>query len=106
MKLPVNLIGLVLILAGVIWLQIFLSKKENKWLGLFLPLISLLGATGMTFSVIILESMSGWEVFTLLASAFLMGNIPTAVLLLIYFACREKTKRKQEFEKMNVQDLE
>lgn len=26
-------------LAGSIWLQIFLSKKQNKWLGLIIPLI-------------------------------------------------------------------
>jgi hypothetical protein len=41
---PIEFIAIVLIViliaAGIIWLQIFLSKKENKWPGLILPLIS------------------------------------------------------------------
>jgi len=37
---------------------------------------------------------------------FLLYNIPTVVLLAIYYACRENLKRKKELEKMNIQDLE
>ena len=36
------LLFLLAILAGIIWLQIFLSKKENKWPGLVMPIISFL----------------------------------------------------------------
>ena len=38
--------------------------------------------------------------------AFLIYNIPTAILLAIYFACREKQKRNRDLEKMNIQDLQ
>ena len=37
---------------------------------------------------------------------FLMYNIPTLVLLGIYFACREKYSRKKQLDKMNIQDLD
>lgn len=65
-----------LIIALVILLQIFLSRRKNKWFGLILP-----GISG-TFSII-----------TILGAA-------------IYFGCREKLKKTKEIEKMNIQDLE
>ena len=37
---------------------------------------------------------------------FLLGNIPTIVLLAIYFACREKYRKKKQMDRMNIQDLE
>jgi len=37
---------------------------------------------------------------------FLTYNIPTTILLAIYFACREKQKRNRDLEKMNIQDLQ
>lgn len=49
---------------------------------------------------------SVWSVIGMIAGMFLLCNIPTAVLLAIYFACREKRKRRKELEKMNAQDLE
>lgn len=103
---PVKTIGFVLICAGVVWLQIFLSKRENRWFGLFLPFICLALALLTIFSMIIPDGMSAWEAFAMAASAFLMANIPTAILLIIYFACREKTKHKRELDKMNAQDLD
>lgn len=36
---------------------------------------------------------------------WLLSNIPTAVLLAIYFACRTKQRRKKQLDKMNIQDL-
>ena len=45
------------------------------------------------------------EIFTTIAAAFITANIPTIVLLAIYFACREKRKRRRELEKMKLQDL-
>jgi hypothetical protein len=40
------------------------------------------------------------------AGVFLICNIPTAVLIAIYFACREKQRRRKALLKMQVQDLE
>lgn len=49
---PVNLIILLLLLAGSIWLQVYLSKKENKWLGLIIPIICFM------YSIMIVLSIS------------------------------------------------
>lgn len=94
------------IITGGIWLQIFLSKKENKWFGLILPFITFAYSLLMVFSIVRTDSMTGWDVFGLIASTFFTSNIPTIILLAIYFGCRESIKREKAFEKMNIQDLE
>lgn len=122
-----------LFLAGIIWLQIFLSKKNNKWLGLIIPLICLIisisGVLGLTMFTassgittvteivngevireesIVVESEEP-AILSILAAViptFFVFNIPTVVFLAIYFVCREKLKTKKLLDKMNVQDLE
>lgn len=97
---------LVILLVGITALQIFLSNKENKWLGLTLPAInvflSIIGFLGRAFYGH--ESMR--QIALQMLPAFLLFNIPALILLAIYFACREKRKRNKEIEKMNIQDLD
>jgi cytochrome bd-type quinol oxidase subunit 2 len=121
----INMLIFVLVLAGAIVLQIFLSKKESKWPGLLLPTITLLFSilvvlgisvyTTFTTSTqitqngkAIMNAVNHYSTATILTALYVLVlyNIPTAVLLGIYFACREKRKRNREIEKMNVQDLE
>lgn len=120
---------------GIVWLQIILSKKENKWLGLILPAICIvfsvvfvvLGSTSYTGEeftsqkvvdtngAVITEeitigqsaSMSsvGSTPFQMVATILIL-NIPTAVLLAIYFGCGETIRRRKHIDKMNIQDLE
>lgn len=94
------------LLVGGIFLQVFLSKKKSKWLGLILPTITFLYSLLMILSIATFEAMRGGEVFMLIASTFLISNIPTIVLLGIYFGCREKMKLRSQLDKMNIQDLE
>ena len=94
------------LLVGGIFLQVFLSKKKSKWLGLILPTITFLYSLLMILSIAAFEAMRGGEVFMLIASTFLISNIPTIVLLGIYFGCREKMKLRSQLDKMNIQDLE
>lgn len=91
-----RLMFLLVFFAGLIGLQVFLSRRKNKWLGLIFPLLC------VTFSVVtILLSVSpSW-----FPTALIM-NIPTIIFLVIYFACREQFKKSNELEKMNIQDLE
>lgn len=95
---------IVLIAAVGVILQLFLSKKSSKWLGLILPIIT------FAFSLLSLLNIVGtdnlWQNIILNVSTLLLSNIPTIILLAIYFACREKLKRKAQLEKMNIQDLE
>ena len=106
--LPVTIffLGFLLLIAGAIVLQIYLSKKKNKWLGLILPLICLIFSLSMTVAISIYGNMTKGEIFSLISSNFLIANVPTIVLLGIYFGCREKIKRNKALEKMNIQDLE
>ena len=111
--------------AGIIILQIFLSKMENKWFGLILPMISfgisllvLLAVLLFTVSTGTTTNMVNGEIVyqtqqiaatsSIILTAlyvFLLYNIPTGVLLAIYAACRGKHKKKRDLAKMSVQDL-
>lgn len=101
----VALFLLLVLLVGGVFLQIFLSKKNSKWFGLILPAITFLYSLLMVLGVAVYDGMDGWEIFILIASTFLLSNIPTIVLLGIYFGCREKMKLRAELEKMSIQDL-
>lgn len=99
----VLLIGLIAA-AGVIWLQLFLSKKSSKWFGLILPAVTF--AFSLLYVLGMMDTGSLWQNIILIVSIFFLSNIPTLILLAIYFACRERLKRKAQLEKMNIQDLE
>ena len=115
-----SLIVLLIGITGITLLQIFLSSKQSKWLGLILPaiagLFSIIAVMGLV-SFTALTEQSGKAIlhavqipklsFLLTALyVFILCNLPTAVLLGIYYACREKIKKNREIEKMSLQDLE
>lgn len=131
LRTAIIIIVLLLFIAGSIWLQIFLSKTKNKWLGLIIPLICFIfsiftilslsmytttRSTSMTQSIgvevtdkTITSQSEKPSMISMLATVipvFLITNIPTLIFLAIYFACREKLKLRNELDKMNVQDLE
>lgn len=124
---------MLLLLAGTVWLQIFLSKTERKWPGLILPVICLCFSLLPVFSIPAYHSVTiteqtvsesgevikhvtkekakmtaGETASVLVTSLVILGifNIPTVIYLGIYGACRGKRKKSQELEKMNIQDLE
>ncbi|MBN7773096.1 hypothetical protein [Clostridium aminobutyricum] len=101
----IALIAVLLIIVGIVFLQIFLSKKKNKWLGLILPLLCLGYSFLMLLGIMVYDSMGAGEILALFSVTFITANIPTIVLLAIYAACREKFKKDKEIEKMNIQDL-
>lgn len=126
----ITMVFILLILAGAIWLQIFLSKRNNKWLGLTIPLICFLFSIMAVSSLVIFTSMEVTQVtksidgviveeiiqqpgekpgiIAILATTmpvFLISNIPTLIFLTIHFACREKLKLRSELDKMSIQDL-
>jgi len=88
---------------GIIVLQIFLSKQESKWAGLILPIIT------FGFSLIFVLSVANRgelsTVIIAILTAFMFCNISTAVLLVIYVACRGKRKKRRALDKMSVQNL-
>ena len=90
---------------GMLALQAALARMESRWPGLVLPLITFLrsvltpmgmvGSAGGPTADFVLQVLLMW----------LLSNIPTAVLLASYFACRTRQRRKKQLEKMNIQDL-
>ena len=94
-----------IVVAGAIALQVFLSKKQNKFIGLILPTIALLFSLIMVLNVVFEETMTNWQVFFTLFSTFFIGNIPTIILLAIYFGIREKLKIESELDKTRIKDL-
>ena len=120
------LIFLIAIPIGIIFFQIYLSRKENRWLGLILPFISfgislfaLFGILLLSVSqetttamvdgeiveqVVVQMNESSSIIFTAIY-IFVLYNIPTGILLAIYGACRGKRKKLRDLDKMSVQDL-
>lgn len=100
------LIFILLLGVGGIFLQIFLSKKENKYLGLILPLILFLFSLLPVLNLAYLPEMSGWQMAAQIATVLIFGNLYTFILLGSYFLCREKRKKQRQLDKMNIQDIE
>ena len=94
--------GVLVFVVGGILLQIFLSRREGKWPGLILPILSFLYSLVMALSAVAYNGGIPWG--PILAS-LVLGNIPTVILLAIYFACREKFRKRSELDKMNISDL-
>lgn len=99
-----------LIIAGIVWLQVFLSKKENKWLGLILPiicvLISLSAALGLALYVPAGSTESNVSMIFPALYIFVLFNIPTAILIAIYAGFRKKRNKNSEMEIMKIKDLD
>lgn len=102
-RVATNLLLLLLLLAGGIVLQVFLSKRESKWPGLVLPVVTFLWSLVMVLNVAAFGSLA--QAIANVLMVFLLSNLPTAVLLAIYFACREKRRKRAELDKMNLSDL-
>lgn len=102
-RVATTLLLLLALLVGGILLQIFLSKRESRWPGLILPAVTFLWSLVMLLSVAAYDSLAQAVVPILMV--LILGNIPTAVLLGIYFACREKRRKRSELDKMKLSDL-
>lgn len=109
---PIRILIVLLLLAAVIALEVFLSRRKAWWPGLVLPVLLFL------YSIVaIISSIVGYyavygEGIQVTASflgdlflAFFQCNILTLVLLGVYFFCRRKEKHKRQLDKMNIQDL-
>lgn len=106
MRISIMTLLLLLFFVGIVWLQVFLLKKQSKVLGLMLPIISFISSLLMVLGIASYKTMSFGDVFGFVVPMLLVSNIPTIVLIAIYIASRETIKRNKEIERMNIQDLE
>lgn len=97
------LVFLLVLLAGGVFLQIFLSKRESRWPGLVLPLLAFLQSLLLPLNLMDTGSVSR-NVLTVLVT-LLAGNIPTLVLLTVYWAVREKRRVRDQLDKMKIDEL-
>lgn len=92
---------LLAIMVGLGFLQAYLSKRDGKVPGLIIPgiffFLSLIWLLGMYY-----DGVDAVEILLEL----LIGNIPTFAYLAIYFVCREKYQKKNQMDRMNIQDLD
>lgn len=128
-----NMLLLAAVLAGVIALEVWLSRRKSRWPGLVMPIISFVLSLLLVFGFVAFSSASatselqvadaetgeiihqeqreeGVSDWTLgdtvqLGVLLLVGNIPTFVLLGTYYIGREKLRRDKLLEKMHIQDL-
>ncbi|WP_024620405.1 hypothetical protein [Metaclostridioides mangenotii] len=97
------ILGIILIF-GVAYFQSILSSKSNKYLGLIFPLITFIGSIVLAFMTISIINFSFIDIFSL-SLTFIMINIPSIVLLVIYYLGRKDIVRNKELDKMNLLDL-
>lgn len=116
---PINLIVFLLfilsIIAIVVFLQVKLSRSKNKFLGLIMPILSFLFSVmtilGMVSFMTLTTSNNGVEPvgpnleYLSLFFTFLVSNIPTLVLLIIYYSEKNKIKISNSIEKMKISDF-
>ena len=99
----VLLIVMLVFAVGGVLLQIFLSRRESRWPGLVLPLLTLLSSLLLPLNV--MDTGSASQNILLVLVTLLAGNIPTLILLAIYWAAREKYRVREQMEKMGKQDI-
>lgn len=103
----VTLLNFLLTLSIPILLEVFLATRQNKWLGLILPILIALSALAL-FALLVLNLIGGTGAVTALLLFGVLALIPAAVLFLTYWLCRRWLARKtaaDEMTQMNIQDL-
>jgi len=101
-----KIILLILVFFGLCVLQGFLARSGRKWAAMILPgiffalsLIAVLGAMPV-------PDMGTGQLVMMVLFTLLLYNIPTMILLAVYFAFRPKERKNTELEKMRLQDLD
>ena len=88
-----------LFIVGVIVLQIFLSKRESKLLGLILPVIAFL--FGLLYPLNMVAPSEGVTAgfIVQMIIVWILSNIPTIVFLSIYFGIRGNQHHNKQLKK-------
>lgn len=91
---------LLIVLMASLFLQIYLSKRDEGIYGLILPLLYFINSLRTMLDLLRFD-INPVELFKILS----FRNIPTIIFIVIYILGRKKLKRNKELEKMNIQDL-
>ena len=96
-------IVLLAVMVGLGFLQAYLSKGDGKTPGLIIPGVFFLLSFIWPLNMV---SPNGDADYIGMLLVLLLANIPTYIYLAIYFVCREKYHKKNQMDKMNIQDLD
>ena len=91
---------------GSFALQFYLSKREPKWPGRIIPILSFLFSLFVPLSYAVPQDGLSFGIIMQLLLATLLANIPTIIYAVIYLSCREKFRRRRQMDKMSIQDLD
>ena len=100
-------VPLIVVLVVCIALEVYLAKRKSRWPGLVLPVLALFPAL-FVLPNLLTNALSVAEnglqaLLSLLAMLLLF--VPALVLLAVYWFCRRRRKRREDVEKMKIQDL-
>ena len=94
----------------LLFLELKLACRENKWVGLIIPavsiLFSVLSSVIMYRYLITIPDAQPIFIQSMVSLVFLFANIPTVIYLVIYIIGRLKMRKKNQLRKMNLQDME
>jgi len=98
-----TVIFLVVFLVGGIALQIYLSRRESRWPGLVLPVLTFIG------TLLAVYQKCAWSkgelnVFAVYITV-LAGSIPPLILLAVYWGVRKRRRVQDQLDKMKIDDL-
>ena len=79
---------------AIICLQIFLSNRKNKWVGLILPFFCFLFALLIVPLNMAAPATGIHTNYINLVIAFVILNIPTIIFMTIYCVCRKHKAKK------------
>ena len=104
---PIRWFVILALMAAVCALEVFLAKRKSRWPGLVLPVLALFPAL-FELPNLLTNALSVAEnglqaLLSLLAMLLLF--VPALVLLAVYWFCRRRRKRREDVEKMKIQDL-
>lgn len=95
---------IIILIMAAIAAQIYLSTNKNKNLGFILPALS---GVGSVLTMLLTCTSTGFGLGNILSylMLFVLFNIPTLVLLGIYFIAQKRVKLNSEIDRMNILDL-
>lgn len=104
---PIRWFVILALMAAACALEVFLAKRKSRWPGLVMPLLALFPAL-FVLPNLLTNALSVAEnglqaLLSLLAMLLLF--VPALVLLAVYWFCRRRRKRREDVEKMKIQDL-
>ena len=104
---PIRWFVILALMAAACALEVFLAKRKSRWPGLVMPVLALFPAL-FVLPNLLTNALSVAEnglqaLLSLLAMLLLF--VPTLVLLAVYWFCRRRRKRREDVEKMKIQDL-